>query len=459
MKLPLHTLCCVLLLASAPAPCAAAQLRAANLLRGGRDSAHGTDSSASVTVTLNNYNNVQYSAPFTVGGQELPVIYDTGSFDIIVLSTLCSECAQIHSVYDRAKSSSFSSAGGVETEFYFGSGSVVSRKAFEDVILGRLHAGLSTPQAPFWQVVSHQIAVWNENAKFSGIVGLGPSDRIPEGYGAGSNPEKTLLAQLGVTRFAICLGRGAVSAPGFLTLWRAGAPVPGTFLSMPVMSDAHWGVRMTDVRLAGVSFKDPCVPSCQAIIDSGTSLIAVPKSASGLISAISAKINKDCSNMHDLPMLELSLGGHQVRLPPSVYVIKRWGGTECGHGFMVIEKTSFIGPVWVLGMPFLRYYHTIFDRSIQAKKIHIAPSNPSCSLDAVGLASNITAAAAVPVNSTVHTHLSSDTTASTRAFAEADFQPTEVDMTAIRAPSWDSHHLGSVGGAASARGSGIVASL
>lgn len=45
-----------------------------------------------VRLRLNNYKNIQYIGTFTVGGQELPVIYDTGSFEIIVLSDLCKDC-------------------------------------------------------------------------------------------------------------------------------------------------------------------------------------------------------------------------------------------------------------------------------------------------------------------------------------------------------------------------------
>merc|ERR1719174_1051605 len=50
---------------------------------------------------------------------------------------------------------------------------------------------------------------------------------------------------------------------------------------------------------------------------------------------------------------------------------------QCLPAFMTIDKESQLGPVWILGMPFLRYHYTVFDR--HSKKLHIAPSTPACS--------------------------------------------------------------------------------
>merc|ERR1719321_923585 len=49
---------------------------------------------------------------------------------------------------------------------------------------------------------------------------------------------------------------------------------------------------------------------------------------------------------------------------------------RCVPAFMTINKNSAYGPVWILGMPFLRYYYTIFDRT--NKKVHISEASESC---------------------------------------------------------------------------------
>merc|ERR1719373_69502 len=48
----------------------------------------------------------------------------------------------------------------------------------------------------------------------------------------------------------------------------------------------------------------------------------------------------------------------------------------CMPAFMTIEMLSQNGPVWILGMPFFRYYHTTFDRELQA--MHFAVAGPDC---------------------------------------------------------------------------------
>merc|ERR1719401_1207464 len=130
-------------------------------------------------VTLSNFNNVQYSGIFSLGGQSLPVVYDTGSFEILVLSTRCTSCASSLAKYDSSLSTTFVSAGGLEAQHVFGSGPVNSRKGFESVWVGDANSPYNVGNMPFWEVTDHDIAVWNEHAHFSGIVGLCHSKTVP----------------------------------------------------------------------------------------------------------------------------------------------------------------------------------------------------------------------------------------------------------------------------------------
>jgi len=166
-------------------------------------------------LKLDNFNNVQYSASFSLGGQTLPVIYDTGSFEIIVLSTLCSSCARGHTVYNSKNSSSFADSGAI-AEHVFGSGRVRSEKGYEEVRLGGAASPCAAPRMPFWQVISHGIQVWDNTAHFSGIVGLGHPERVPLGYGADSQRAQSMLSAMHIDRFTICLERGRAAAPGWL---------------------------------------------------------------------------------------------------------------------------------------------------------------------------------------------------------------------------------------------------
>lgn len=403
-------------------------------------------------VRLENYRNVQYSGEFLAGGQELPVIYDTGSFEVILLSKLCTQgCSSMLASYDETGSPSFSSSG-VYGEHHFGSGSVYSKKGFETLSIGTQGSPLVAHHMQFWQVVRNRIAVWNDRAVFSGIVGLSHTDSIPEGYSVDGYSE-TLLHSMRVDRFSICLERSGPSAPGWLSAGAGLDMLPSVFQTVPMVGKVHWAVRMTNVYADGSGAYSLCQDSCGAIIDSGTSLIAAPSSAQPLIDKLQGMVRADCSNLSDLPVLRLSLGGVAVELPPKAYVMRvrkssSWYGEpemECRAAFMTINKHSELGPVWILGMPFLRYYHTVFDRS--GKQIHIAPSTPDC--QAPG--GQIFAASAGPgANGSVHLAVANSSGAArlgsgmrTRAFAPADYAPAkldvpEFDVNATRLPSWAS---------------------
>jgi hypothetical protein len=404
-------------------------------------------SNADYYVKLNNYNNVQYSAPLALGSQQLPVIYDTGSFEILVLSKLCPKCEAKHSVYDQQLSSSFAEVKpNIITEHLFGSGPVVSQKGLETIRVGGTQSSYGASSMPFWQVMRHGISVWDENAHFSGIVGLGHPTRIPENYAARGPRDITLLAAMQVGSFGFCLQRGTPAAPGWLIFGPTVEAMPKTgtmFKPIDVVGQSHWGVAMYNFYVPGIPGNNPCVPSCGAIIDSGTSLIAAPPAALPIVRHLTSMVKSDCSNIHLLPTLKFRLGNQDVELPPNAYVmrIKKQVTVSksfldqvfspqtavqerCVAGFMTLNKNSDHGPVWILGMPFLRYYYTIFDRI--GKKIYLSESTPSCQPSAAwGLFVNATQG----LNHTGAAGVSS-------RFSPTDFEANDVDPNGVRVPSW-----------------------
>ena len=90
---------CGALLLVLPARVGAALLRHRSVLRRAAQVDHG--------IELSNFNNVQYSGIFSLGGQSLLVVYDTGSFVLLVLSTLCTSCAQGLAKYDSSRATTF----------------------------------------------------------------------------------------------------------------------------------------------------------------------------------------------------------------------------------------------------------------------------------------------------------------------------------------------------------------
>mmetsp|Transcript_18111 Transcript_18111/g.42303 ORF Transcript_18111/g.42303 Transcript_18111/m.42303 type:complete len:461 (-) Transcript_18111:75-1457(-) len=424
----------------------------ANRLRARKQNEQHSDN-VDYRLTLTNHDNVQYTAPFSVGEQVLPVIYDTGSFEIIVLSTLCTTCTGGQEVYDSAKSASFV-ASELQAQHEFGSGPVVSQMGFEAVRLGGSDSPLAAPEVPFWQVMDHSIDVWNSQAHFSGIVGLGHTPEVPQGFGVEGPKEKTLLETLQISAFALCLKRGADLPPGYLTFGPSvvSAIAPGNgFHPLEVVGQVHWGIKMMNFEVPGAAVQPVCQPSCGAIVDSGTSLIAVPPSAEAPVRALASMINEDCSNVQSLPVLRFQLDNSILELPPQAYVMKvlpqqqnssiwdrifgaptRSTTPVCVLAFMTIDKMSQHGPVWVLGMPFLRYYHTVFDRA--GKKVHITPSNSECTLQATPATVLLNASASESGSAAVS---ASTSRVAQSAYRAEDYQPMEVDLNAIRLPHWE----------------------
>jgi len=293
---------------------------------------------------------------------------------------------------------------------------------------------LRVDRQAFWEITSHQIPVL-DNAKFAAIVGIGPDFA----YG---NKEKTLLMSYGIEEFSVCLQKPSGSN-GYLT-WgpiASKAAKKAAFTSVSVVGEHHWVTPMTNVRFgdgqgAACSGNTPCV----AIIDSGTSLIAAPGIALMQLSDMVGPIHEDCSNLKELPTLHFALGDDQAfTLPPSAYVMRIHGAVMeaqsvwdflffkpkmrkvnmCMPAFMQLDMMSQFGPVWILGMPFFRYYHSSFDRA--NKQMHFATAGPDCNPEPYK---------AERINGTSFL--------ATRTYSGADFEPNDVDINSLIPPTLSS---------------------
>lgn len=344
--------------------------------------------------TLHNFQNVQYFADFQLGGQTITGIFDTGSFELLVRSSRCDACVHPTPPYDHLKSNTYLSNGTV-AKHVFGSGPCVSVMGYETVGVGNME---SKRQA-FWEIIDHRISVL-DTAKFAAIVGIGPNFA----YG---NSEQTLLMSYGVEEFSVCLQK-PTGSDGFLTWGSTDSKLDKKkdYATAQVLGGHHWAAKLEGVTFAA---HDGTLPNnktavdvcgegkaCTAIIDSGTSLIAAPGIALMQLSEQIPAIKEDCSNLHELPNLRFMIDGNPFELPPQAYVMRVTGAEleaddlwdvlffkpkirrvdMCMPAFMQIDMESKTGPVWILGMPFFRYYHTTFDR--KEKALHFAHAGPNC---------------------------------------------------------------------------------
>jgi hypothetical protein len=150
--------------------------------------------------------------------------------------------------------------------------------------------------------------------------------------------------------------------------------------------------------------------TCGAVMDSGTSLLALPSAHDALSGAI-ARLGVDCSNLASLPSLHFRLNGVDFSLPPDSYVgqvygqasdamaksLALWGAEQnkstspsvaakCQAALMHITMDSAMGDVWILGMPFFRWYYTVFSQATTSEgpAVHVAPVDDECMPTATG---------------------------------------------------------------------------
>jgi hypothetical protein len=337
-------------------------------------------------LKLNNHLNVQYSGDFTIGGQPLPVIYDTGSFEVLVLSRHCNSVPSNLKVYDSSTSKSFESLH-MEANHAFASGDVVAMEGYEDLQVGDPDSTAGVKHFPFWEIKSHELKFWHTgNAIFSGIVGLSHGAKIPNGFGGDPNHDDALLEHLSLTAFALCFERGPVGAApaGWLTFGNSIENLKSdahVWQSVSVTGNNHWSTSLTgfSVDLLGLDTSNLCRSSCEALFDSGSSLLALPRSAGNVVQALKDLVKPDCSNIASLPTLRFKFNGAEVSLPPKAYIFQvngENGGQVCKAAFFDMGSSQY-AESFVFGMPFMRYYVTVFDK-VQ-KQMHFARVHEDCS--------------------------------------------------------------------------------
>lgn len=298
--------------------------------------------------------------------QNFSVIFDTGSADLWVPSTYCvSQACALHKRYRAFESSSFHHDGRM-FGIHYGSGHLLGVMARDTLKV----SSLTALNQEFGESVYEPGAAF-VMAKFDGVLGMAyPS--LAEILG---NPVfDNMMAQKTVEEsvFSFYLSRKTSSGypEGELLLGgKDEALYSGPINWLPVTAKAYWQIKMDSVAVQGVS--SFCPHGCQAIVDTGTSLIAGPTSdilnLQQLIGASPTNIGEfiiDCARLSSLPHVTFVLGGNEYTLTAEQYVRKEMFGDRelCFSGFQAVDIVTPEGPLWILGDVFLTEFYSIFDR-------------------------------------------------------------------------------------------------
>ena len=244
-------------------------------------------------TTAKNFLNAQYTLPLHVGTppQELWVVPDTGSFELVLSSAECKGCGH-HRRYHRNMSSTYAPKTPTEpVVIQYGQGKVESEAVYDTASIDSL---VSSRQSIL--LMQHNGLKDYNDAVYDGVMGLGINSLART-----ADTDMTFMANTNTKIVSLCYGQHD-QEPGRIQFGERPADDPLNFTQLPLLGDSHWAVSLQGIRLSGGAANKTTTLSecrgagnCNAIIDSGTSLIAVPSTIHQQLLDLIGEVKPDCS--------------------------------------------------------------------------------------------------------------------------------------------------------------------
>merc|ERR1719272_2248868 len=288
--------------------------------------------------------------------QHFKVIFDTGSGNLIVPSSSCTEpgCKPHHKYESKASTTSQAvqnEKGEGNAEISFGTGNIAG-----DFYRDKMCIGDSLCIDSSFIAADQESTEPFQEIPFDGIMGLGFKD-LSMGKGFNIIDDFYAGGQLPGGQISFYLtdgGDSEVTFGGYKSEYLA-----SDIVWARVDVESYWQVSIDDITFDNQP-KKLCGGGCNVALDTGTSMLAGPSDlVDKLTSMLGAK--EDCSNFNSLPKLGFQIGDKVLNLKPDDYMDSQ--GTECSLSFMALDVPPPKGPLFIFGDPFLRRFVTIFDRA------------------------------------------------------------------------------------------------
>ncbi|KAI5699757.1 hypothetical protein M8J75_008252 [Diaphorina citri] len=315
---------------------------------------------------LKNYLDAQYYGTISLGTppQEFKVIFDTGSSNLWIPSQHCSIlniACMTHNKYNDAKSSTFKK-NGTQFAIHYGSGAVSGYLSQDTLRIG----DLTIKNQVFGEAIKEPGFTFVA-AKFDGILGMGYDNIAVDGV---EPPFYNIIQQklLEKNVFGFYLNRNASDENGGEIMFGGvdKDKFVGDITYSPVSRKGYWQFGVESIKIE----KNVYCSNCQAIADTGTSLIIGPSKViaelNKLIGAVplaNGPAKVDCDNLDKMPNVDIILGGKNFTLTPTDYVLKVSiaSSSMCLSGFAGMDIPPPAGPIWILGDVFIGKFYTVFD--------------------------------------------------------------------------------------------------
>ncbi|XP_035885908.1 pepsin F-like [Phyllostomus discolor] len=349
--------------------------------------------------SMRNYLDLYYVGTVRIGTppQKFKVIFDTGSADLWVPSIYCSSRACVrHTVFNPKRSSTFRSTNR-SIALHYGSGSMTGFLGY-DTVKWHLPAGLHPSSGPallpdihtttppplltqIGKLVGRSQAFGLSKTEVSKILEFGAFDGIlglsyPDLALTGTTPVfDNLLAQGAISQKLFAFYLSSNEKKGSMVMFGGvdHSYYKGQLKWVPVSKGGFWQITVDRISMDGRVIA--CEGSCEAIVDTGTTLLTGPNyDIFDILKTINAQTTStgeyvvSCNAINTLPDIVFTINGVKYPVPAKAYIRKGLFDT-CYSNF---DDSLSHSTLWILGDVFLRLYFTVFDR--ENNRIGLAPA-------------------------------------------------------------------------------------